>query len=166
MAKQENETRYNLTIVDKNGETSQKLNAVESAKEKAEKEAQAAGEQSAVHVDRVKTFVITEAESLEEAATLFPQRALEFLNYGARLAQHNLKQDLMEDPDWSEAATEGAFDLLPHIQSPKERRKMSDRDKAINALLKVARTANPNVTVEMIEQMLAQFSAPAETATA
>lgn len=158
MAKTENETRYNLTIMDENGQETTKSNAVESVKEKAEATAKEKG--GAVQIDRVKTFTITEAESLEEAAQLFPQRALEFLNYGARLAQHNLKQDLMEDPDWAEASVEGAFDLLPHIQTPKERKKMSDHDKAINALLKVARAANPNVTAEQIEAVLAQFTAP------
>lgn len=158
MAKTENETRYNLTIMDENGQETTKSNAVESVKEKAEATAKEKG--GVVQIDRVKTFTITEAESLEEAATLFPLRALEFLNYGARLAQHNLKQDLMEDPDWAEASTEGAFDLLPHIQTPKERKKMSDHDKAINALLKVARAANPNVTAEQIEAVLAQFTAP------
>lgn len=164
MAKQENETRYNLTLTDSNGQATAKTNTPESVKDKLTKEVEEKKDGSTIQIDRVKTFVLTEAASLEEAAQIFPQRALEFLNYGARLAQHNLKQELMEDPDWTEASVEGAFDLLPHIQVPKERKKMSDRDKAINALLKVARVTNPNVTPEMIEAVLAQFAGGAPVA--
>lgn len=152
MAKTERETFYNLAIADAEGNVTTSDYVSEGKKETIEKEL---GDKGTLEVTKVQSFIITEAESLDEAATLFPQRALEFLNYGARLAQQNVRRDLMRDEDW--AGIEGDFDLLPEVQEPKERKKASPRDKVINLLSKLAKEAGKDVDRSAIEAMLAQF---------
>lgn len=109
---------------------------------------------------RVQTFsVIENADSLDDLAQAYPKRAIEFAVYGARLAEQNVMRDFMKDADW--AGVEGVYDLLPDVQDPKERKKASPRDKAINMLLKVAKESGKELDRAAVEAMLAQFL-PAE----
>jgi hypothetical protein len=169
MPKTEQVTKYNATAIDKNGATilnsegdNPHLYVSEETLNKAKTKVEADGGQ--FEVTRAQSFTITEAESLEEAATLFPKRALEFLNYGARLAQQNVMRDNMRDEEW--AGVEGSFDLLPEIQEPKERKKASPRDKAINLLAKIAKDAGKELDRSAIEAILSQFMPATEEAAA
>lgn len=146
-------TKYNISYVDAEGKTQAEEYISEAQYEKAAKDLKEKGIN--VDVTKVQSFVITEATSLDEAASLFPKRALEFLNYGAKLNQQNVMRDLMRDSDWP--GQDGDFDLLPEVQEPKEgRSKMSDKDKAMAKLAKVY-----GIDRAQLEAVLSQFAVPA-----
>jgi hypothetical protein len=154
MAKQENVTKYNINYADADGNKS----VIDYISEDKYNELlkKAAAENGSVEVTKQQTFTITEAESLEELSQLFPLRALEFGNYGARLAQQNyMRQECMINDEFT--GVEGAVDLAPEVQEPKERKKASPRDKAISILAKLAKESGVEMSRDQIETMLAQF---------
>jgi hypothetical protein len=160
MPKTEQVTKYNANVADKEGNVKPELYMSEDSFNKLVAETKATG--GDVEATRIQSFTITEAESLDEAASLFPKRALEFLNYGARLAQQNVMRDYMRDAEW--AGQEGAYDLLPEVQEPKERTKASPRDKAISIIAKLAKEAGQELDRDAIEKILAQFIPQGEAA--
>jgi hypothetical protein len=105
-----------------------------------------------VQVTKVQSFVITEADSLDELAKLFPKRALEFANYGARLAQQNEQRDFMRDPD--SAAVEGDIDLAALVQDAKVRRSADPVTKLTNSMAKIAKEMGKSLDADQIRALI------------
>jgi len=163
----ENATYYNITVTTADG----KVDKREFISEKQYNEAQtdAAKVQSTVTVDKVQTFAISQAESVDEILTVTPNTevALSYYNYGLSLAQHNVKRDLMKDSDWP--AQEGVYDLLADVQQPKEKRvadPLSSSRRALKALYAKMHPGQEPPTDDEINAVLASFAGASAQPTA
>jgi hypothetical protein len=114
---------------------------------------------AAPEVTKRQAYQITLAETLDEFATLFPKRALEFANYGAKLAQQNVMRDMQRDAEIAEQ--DGVVDLLPLVQEPNVREKATPQSAAEKALMRLAKEAGKEVDIEQVRAILAQFAQPA-----
>jgi len=159
MPKTENQTFFNLRITSADGKVD--TQEYKSEKQTADLKAEAAKVNSVVEETKAQTFVVTQAESLEEISLLVPNAdvALGYFNYGLTLAQHNVKRDLMRDADWS--PVEGAYDLLADVQEPKEKRvadPLSASRRALKALWSKLHPGSEAPTDDEINAVLASFA--------
>jgi phage gp29-like protein len=159
MPKQEQQTFFNLKITSADGKTD--VQEYKSEKQVAELKAEAAKVNSQVEETKAQTFIVTQAESLDEISVLVPNPdvALGYFNYGLTLAQHNVKRDLMRDAEWS--PIEGAYDLLADVQEPKEKRvadPLSASRRALKALWSKLHPGAEAPTDEEINAVLASFA--------
>lgn len=163
--KTEQQTFFNYTVVGKDG--SQNSVEYKSEKQFEEAKAEAAKIESTITVVKQQTFELTTAETIDELLTVVPneQVALEYFNYGLTLAQHNVKRDLMRDPEWP--GVEGVYALINDVQQPKEKRVADPKSAARKTLRALFEKLNPGAPVptdDEINSVLAQFAGAAVTA--
>lgn len=164
MAKQEQQTFYNLRITSADGKID--LQEYKSEKQAAEIKAEAAKVNSVVEDLKVQTFLITTAESVDEILAVTPNAevALGYYNYGLTLAQHNVKRDLMRDAEWT--PIEGAYDLVADVQEAREKRVADPLSASRRALKAFWAKMNPGADVptdDEINGVLAQFAGAAQS---
>lgn len=167
MTKEPN-TFYNYTVTGPDGKSEQFEFKSETQYNKTVADAKKTPN-TVVEVTRAQTFDISTADTWDEVLSVTPnvEVALSYYNYGLSLAQHNVKRDLMTDPEW--APIEGSYDLLADVQQPKERRVADPLTKSRNALKAFWAKANPGAplpTDDEINAVLAQFAGAASTAPA
>ena len=157
--KQDQATFYNLKVTTADGQTSglEYLSETQCNKTKAN----AAKMQSTVEELKAQTFLISTAESIDEILMLTPnpEVALSYYNYGLTLAQHNVKRELMTDPEWQ--VVDGAYDLLADVQEPKEKRvpdPLSASRKSLKALWAKLHPGAEPPTDDEINAVLASFA--------
>jgi hypothetical protein len=163
--KTDNQTFYNLRITSADG----KIDTREYKSEKQYQEitADAAKVGSQVEVLKAQTFVLSQAESIDEILSVTPNTdvALSYYNYGLTLAQHNVKRELMTDADWQ--PIEGNYDLLADVQEPKEKRvadPLSASRRSLKALWSKLHPGAEPPTDDEINAVLASFAGAAQTA--
>jgi hypothetical protein len=159
MAKQEQQTYFNVRITTADGNVSTREYVSE--KQYGDIKAEAAKVNSTVEELKAQTFIVTTAESVDEIlfVTPNPEVALDYYNYGLTLAQHNVKRDLMKDPQW--VPVEGAYPLLQDVQEPKERRvpdPLSASRRALKAMWAKLHPGEEAPTDDQINAVLSQFA--------
>jgi len=165
MPKVDNETKFNIAIVDGEGKT--EVVKYISEKQLAETKADAAKENKQVSETKAQTFAITQAESLDDILQCVANEevALSYFNYGYKLSQQNVMRDLMRDDEW--AGVEGVYDLNQDVQQPKEKRvsdPLSASRRSLKALFAKLNPGQPEPTDEEINAVLAQFAGAAQAA--
>jgi hypothetical protein len=163
MAKQEQQTFYNLRTTTADGRVD--TQEYKSEKQKQEMEAEAGKVNSTIEVLKAQTFVVTTAESVDEilSVTPNPDVALGFYNYGLTLAQHNVKRELMKDAEWE--PVEGAYDLIADVQEPREKRvadPLSASRRSLKALWAKMHPGAEPPTDDEINAVLASFAGAAQ----
>jgi hypothetical protein len=160
--KTEQQTFYNVTFTTADSKEDQRPYISEAQYQKLSKENTAAGGTEVIN--KQQTFVITHSDNINEALEITPNEevANSYYDYGLTLAQHNVKRDLMTDPDW--APIEGAYDLLADVQQPKERRvpdPLSASRKSLKALWAKLHPGAEPPTDDEINAVLASFAGAA-----
>lgn len=163
--KQEQQTYYNLRVTTADGQVSDREYVSE--KQAAEIKAAASKVNSVVEELKVQTFLITTSDSVDEILSVVPNPdvANSYFNYGFTLAQHNVKRDLMKDPEWT--PIEGAYDLAADCQLPKEKRvadPLSASRRSLKALWAQMHPGAEAPTDEEINAVLASFAGVAAAA--
>lgn len=167
MAKQEQATFYNVAITSADGKVDNR--EYKSEKQFNEITAEAGKVGSTVVATKQQTFLITQAESVDEILSITPnpEVALSYYNYGLSLAQHNVKRDLMTDAEWQ--PVDGAYDLLADVQEPREKRVPDPLSASRRSLKALWAKMNPGAeppTDDEINAVLASFSGAATPTTA
>jgi hypothetical protein len=167
MPKQSLVTFHNFTVTTADGKVDKKEYVNDKKLKEAQDEALKVG--STLDVTRSQTFIVTEADTWDEAAALVPLEAvrLEMFNYGLTLAQHNEKRNLMTDDTWE--GYDGAYDLINDVQAEKTKRvadPTSAARKSIKAMWAKFNPGSPEPSDEEINLVLKQFmSAASQTST-
>jgi hypothetical protein len=165
MAKTEQQTFYNLRVTTADGRVD--TQEYKSEKQKQEIEAEAAKASSTVEVLKQQTFIVTTAENFDDILNVVPNKdvACGYLNYGLTLAQHNVKRELMKDPEWAEV--EGAYNLIDDVQEARERRvpdPLNASRKSLKALWAKMHPGAEPPTDDEINAVLASFAGAAAPA--
>ena len=165
--KSEQQTFYNYKVTNPDGKEEVREYKSEKQFQEAEADAKKAG--ASIEVLKAQTFTISTADSIDEILQVTPNAevALSYYNYGLTLAQHNVKRDLMTDPDWQ--PVEGAYDLLADVQQPKEKRVADPLSSARRSLKALWSKLNPGAeppTEDEINAVLAQFAGAGQATTA
>lgn len=167
MAKQEQQTFYNLRVTTTDGNVSTREYV--SQKQADEIKADAVKVNSHVEELKAQTFTITTSESIDDILNVVPNSdvANGYFNYGFTLAQHNIKRDLMKDADWQ--PVEGSYDLAADCQEPREKRvpdPLSASRRSLKALWSKLHPGAEPPTDDEINAVLASFAGAAAPVTA
>jgi len=161
----ENQTFFNVVFTTADGKTDPRPYISEAQYKKLSADNTAAG--GTEQINKQQTFVITHSDNINEALELTPNEevANSYYDYGLTLAQHNVKRDLMTDPDWT--PIEGAYDLLSDVQQPKEKRVADPSSAARRGLKALWAKFHPGAeppTDSEINAVLANFAGQPVTA--
>lgn len=165
MPKVENETKFNASVVDPQGNT--EVVKYISEKQLAELKTDSAKTSKTVTETKAQTFAITQAESVDDILQCVPNAdvALSYFNYGYKLSQQNVMRDLMRDDEWQ--GVEGVYDLNQDVQQPKEKRvadPLAASRRSLKALFSKLNPGAAEPTDEEINAVLAQFTGAGATA--
>jgi hypothetical protein len=160
MAKTERQTFFNLKITTADGRVD--TQEYKSEKQKQEAEAEAAKiPGTVVEVLKAQSFIVTTAENFEDIINVVPNKdvAAGYFNYGLTLAQHNVKRELMKDPEWE--PVEGDYPLIGDVQEAREKRvpdPLSASRRSLRALWAKMHPGAEPPTDDEINAVLASFA--------
>ena len=163
--KTEQQTFYNVTFTTADGKADSRPYISEAQYQKLSKENSEAG--GTETVNKQQTFEITHSDNINEALEITPNEevANAYYDYGLTLAQHNIKRELMTDPDW--APVDGVYALINDVQQPKEKRvadPLSASRKSLKALWSKLHPGAEPPTDDEINAVLASFAGAATQA--